>query len=275
MQSNIYRYLQIYNIHTMISSSSSKLIRSLRQKKFRDQHRLYLVEGDKIVKELLSNENPGGEHMIRQLFARGEWIELNSTITSGTGIMIQEADESEMKKISNLVTPQQVLALVSIPEPRQVSGELDGKTVLLFDAIRDPGNLGTIIRTADWFGIDHIVCSPDSTDVYNTKVVQATMGAIARVRVYYKDIETLLSGSGIEGRTVYGTFLAGEDIYGIKMSPDSLFLFGNESHGLPERYDPYITRRITIPSFSHTNRATESLNVASAVSVICSEIRRG
>ncbi len=274
MQSNICRYLQIYNIHVMISASNSKLIRSLRNKKYRDQHRLYLVEGDKIVKELLSYVYPREGHRIQQLFASGEWIERNSSITGGKGIRIHETDESEMKKISNLVTPQQVMAVVSIPEPGEVSEVLEGNTVLVFESIRDPGNLGTIIRTADWFGINHIVCSPDSTDIYNAKVVQATMGAIARMRIYYADIERLLTGPGLEGKTVYGTFMKGENIYGIKLVPESLFLFGNESHGLSDKYDPFITRRITIPSFSNGTQGTESLNVASAVSVLCSEIRR-
>jgi len=267
--------LQIYNIHAMISTSNLKLVRSLRQKKFRDLHRLYLVEGDKMVKELLSCENREGGHRIQQLFAGGDWIARNSSVLAGTGIIIHETDEPEMKKISNLVTPQPVLALVSIPEPGRVAEDLAGNTVLVFDAIRDPGNLGTIIRTAGWFGINHIVCSPDSTDAYNGKVVQATMGALVRVKIYYTEIETLLSGPGMKERTVYGTFLKGENIYGVSLAPGSLYLFGNESHGLSDKYDPYITRRIFIPPFSTGNHGGESLNVASAVSVICSEIRRG
>lgn len=258
----------------MISSSASKLIRSLFQKKFRDQHRLYLVEGEKMVKELLESDIPGKGHRIQQLFATGDWIDRHESLSHGKGIRINEASQAELKKISKLVTPQPVIATVSIPEETPSTEELVSHTVLAFESIRDPGNLGTIIRTADWFGIKHIVCSPDSVDIYNPKVVQATMGAITRVRITYEDLVPLLTRPAMKEKTIYATFLDGESVYGIRLDADPLILFGNESHGLSQHYDPLITRRISIPSFSGVSGGSESLNVASAVAVFCSEIRR-
>ena len=258
----------------MISSSKSKLIRSLQQKKFRDQHRLFLVEGEKMVRELVTG-GPEISYHIRELFASPEWIERHSSMLKQSGIEIKEAPQAEIKKVSNLVTPQAVIALASIPHRSFSAKVLMNTPVLAFESIRDPGNLGTIIRTADWFGIRHIVCTPDSTDLYNPKVVQSTMGAITRVQVHYQDLETLLESRELEGKTSFGTFMEGENIYETTLEPDPLILFGNESHGLSDRLSPLIKRRITIPSFSPICKGSESLNVASSVAVVCSELRRG
>ena len=173
-----------------------------------------------------------------------------------------------------MVTPQPVIALVHIPEAAFNINELLNTPVLAFESIRDPGNLGTIIRTADWFGIRHVVCTPDSTDLYNPKVVQSTMGAIARVKVHYLDIEVLLKRKEMEHKTVFGTYTDGENIYETSLEPDPLILFGNESHGLSGHFDAHIRHRIAIPAFSPLGSGSESLNVASSVAVVCSELRR-
>lgn len=257
----------------MISIAQSKLIRSLQKKKFRDQHRLFLVEGEKMVGELVSRL-PESHYQIHELFASPEWIQSHKTSLEHTGVNITEASPAEVKKVSNLVTPQAVIALVHIPEWSFNINELLNTPVLAFESIRDPGNLGTIIRTADWFGIRHLVCTPDSTDLYNPKVVQSTMGAFARVRVHYMEIEGLLKREEMQQKTVFGTFLDGENIYESSLEPDPFILFGNESHGLSGHFDPHIHHRITIPAFSPPESGSESLNLASSVAVVCSELRR-
>ncbi len=257
----------------MISANQSKLIRSLQQKKYRDQSGLYMVEGEKMVIELLG-EMGGKDHQIQDLFASGEWIHKNEDLLDQIEKKVYEASAAELKKVSNLVKSPQVLALVSQPQLVPHLIRLLNHPVLAFESIRDPGNLGTIIRTADWFGIDQIVCSTDSVDLYNPKVVQATMGAITRVGVYYTDIEHLLVELEMKKKIVYGTFLTGDNIYDTKLERNPLVLFGNESHGISDRFDQLITRRISIPSNSKRGKGSESLNVASSVAVFCSELTR-
>ena len=257
----------------MISSSKSKLIRSLLHKKYRDQHQLFVVEGEKIVWELVS-KGPENPYQLRELIATGEWMERHRAVLKVGGAELTEASQTEIKRHSNLVTPQQVMALVSIPRLPFVAKALIDTPVLAFEAIRDPGNLGTIIRTADWFGIRQIVCSSDSADLYNPKVVQSTMGAIIRVRVNYLDLKTLLGSRELKGKTVFGTFMQGNNIYETPLGPDPLILFGNESRGLSEGITALIDHRITIPSFSSSGKGSESLNVASSVAVVCSEMQR-
>jgi TrmH family RNA methyltransferase len=257
----------------MISSSKSKLIRSLQKKKFRDQIGAFLVEGEKMFLEVVSadSQNP---FQAKEIFASPGWIESHDKVIRQSGAKVTEATPAEIKKVSNLVTPQAVLAVVCIPEDRFRIEELLHTPVLAFESIRDPGNLGTIIRTADWFGIRHIVCTPDSTDLYNPKVVQSTMGAITRVQVHYLEFEALLKRKEIQQKTVFGTFMEGENIYETLLEPDPVILFGNESHGLSASLHPYIRHRISIPTFSPAGHGSESLNVASSVAVVCSELRR-
>lgn len=257
----------------MISSAQIKLFRSLGQKKQRDHHRLLIIEGEKMVLEL-AESSPGNRFQIREIYATPEWIEDHPSLKINRDITISEASQSEIKKVSNLVSPQPVFALVSMPQASFNAEELLHSPVLAFESIRDPGNLGTIIRTADWFGIRHIVCTPDSTDLFNPKVVQSTMGAITRVQVHYLELESLLKSSEMQSKTVLGTFMEGENIYETSLEPAPLILFGNESHGLSNRFDPYLRRKISIPSFSPDGKGSESLNVASSVAVICSELRR-
>ena len=257
----------------MISSSQIKLIHSLRQKKYRDHYNLYVMEGEKMVGELTGGK-AGAGHQIHILFATGDWIEQHKTRLSTSGVRVIEAGVYEMKKVSNLLTPPPVIALVTMPQPVFDVNEILHHPVLAFESIRDPGNLGTILRTADWFGIDYVICTPDSADVYNPKVVQSTMGAITRVRIIYREIEQILDQPSMQQKTVYGTFLDGESIYETNLIANPLILFGNESHGLSNRYNPYIHKKISIPSFSVNGAGPESLNVATSVAIVCSELRR-
>jgi TrmH family RNA methyltransferase len=270
---NIFFIFAFTEFEKMISTAQTKLIRSLRQKKFREYHNLFMVEGEKMVLEL-AESNPGSRFQIKELYATAEWIERHAALLQARRMTYYEATPREISRVSNLVTPQAVIALVTIPGERFNAEELVNTPVLAFESIRDPGNLGTIIRTADWFGIRQIVCTPDSTELFNPKVVQSTMGAITRVQVHYLEIETLLKNREMKTKAVLGTFLDGENIYETPLEPDPFILFGNESHGLSNRFDPYIQRKISIPSFSHEVKGSESLNVASSVAVICSELRR-
>jgi TrmH family RNA methyltransferase len=257
----------------MISSSQIKLIRSLQQKKYRDLHKLYVIEGEKLVGELIGGQ-AGSDHRIHRIFATGTWLEQNSSILETAGTEAMETDPGVMKKVSTQVTPPGILALVHMPPHALREEDLAAGPVLAFESIRDPGNLGTIIRTADWFGIDQVLCTPDSVDVYNPKVVQASMGAITRVRVTYADLTRILKHKHLQGKAVYGTFLDGENMYNLTLPKNPLILFGNESRGLSDLYDAHIWHRISIPSFSKKGAGSESLNVASSVAIICSELTR-
>ena len=249
------------------------MLRSLQHKKYRDANKLFVVEGEKIVSELL-DQGPDSPFQVREIFASPEWMEGKQSLLQGARTENTEASMAELKKVSSLVNPQPVLALVAMPENETEMKELENHPVLAFEAIRDPGNLGTIIRTADWFGIRHILCSPDSADVYNPKVIQATMGAFARVRLSYLDLEALLESPPWREKTVYGTFLDGENIYESELHTAPLIFFGNEARGLSRGLGSRIQNRLSIPSFSGQGQGSESLNVASSVAVVCSELRR-
>ena len=226
-----------------------------------------------MVQELLDADNEYAPEVL-EIFATEQWFKhFAGNIRKGIGL--NETSEQELRKLSHLVTPQQVLALVKIPEQSLNAESLSDEIVLGLEAIRDPGNLGTIVRTADWFGIRHILCTPDSVDLYNPKVVQSTMGALARTRVFYTDIAALLSDSSMKCKPVYGTFLKGENLYETSLDPSPMILFGNESRGLSAQYDSSMKARLSIPSFASDNSTgSESLNLASSVAVLCSEIKR-
>lgn len=257
----------------MISASQIKLIRSLRQKKYRDLHHLYFVEGEKMVKELLACAG-SSLHKPEKLFATPDYLDKNQHVISLHDLEVTACSPKEMNRISQLVTPQPVLALVSKPDPGPEQVITAEHPILAFESIRDPGNLGTILRTADWFGIRQVVCSPDSADLYNPKVVQSTMGAIFRVQVIYRELEQWVAGPDLEKRQILGTFLDGENLYNLSLDKNPVILFGNESKGLSAIYDSYLTRRISIPPFGPADHGTESLNVAASVAVVCSELRR-
>lgn len=245
----------------MISKSQINFIKSLHQKKFRKEHGLFIVEGIKSFSEFI-----GSDYEIDSIFFTENISPKLSKLSQN--VKIYRVTEDELKKISTLNTPQHLLAVIKIPENLTIDYEnLKGAFHLVLDGIQDPGNLGTIIRTADWFGIDKIFCSLDTVEVYNPKVVQASMGSISRVKVIYTELGDFLSASGLP---VYGALLDGTSIYDTDLGNEGLILLGNEGKGISNELMSKITIPLTIPRFGKA----ESLNVAVSASIFCSEIRR-
>lgn len=242
----------------MLVKTKIKYIQSLGQKKFRDEADLFIAEGPKVVKELLQADLT----IVKEIFALKEWIEENSQLLRN--VKVEEIAEVDLEKISQLKTPNKVLAVAS----RLKQEEKDEKTglTLALCGIQDPGNLGTIIRIADWFGIRQVVCSMDSADVYNPKVVQSTMGSIARVRVIYRDIEKWLSGK--KDVRIYAAVLDGQDITRLKRIEKGIILIGNESKGIGADILELANVRITIPRKGNA----ESLNAAVATGILLSHL---
>ena len=242
----------------MISKNQIKLINQLGQKKIRLREGLFVAEGPKIVGDLLKRWTP------KAVFSTSDY---SPTLP----LQIQTVTEDELRRISFLQHPQQVLALFPIPSPSTL--HLPPSTLILaLDGIQDPGNLGTIIRVADWFGIDHIVCSEDTADAWNPKVVQATMGSIARVNLTYTDLPAFIDQLPADF-PIYGTLLDGDNIYQQPLSARGLIVMGNEGNGLSAAVRLRITHRLLIPSARYGDTA-ESLNVAIATAIVCSEFRR-
>jgi len=232
---------------------------------------LFIAEGSKLVRELLHN----GLNAL-MLCATTHWYN-NHTFPPGAKVSDRlEVTEKELQKISTLKTPPEVLGVFYIPAPTFHIEDFSGKLSLVLDRISDPGNLGTIIRLADWFGIEHMICSHDSVDLYNPKTVQSTMGSIARVRVFYRELtEVLKTGNQQMGFNVFGTFLEGNNLYTTELAREGLIVMGSESHGISPELHPFINRHIYIPSYPAGQAATaESLNVSMATGIICSEFRR-
>lgn len=253
----------------MISKSQISYIKSLQQKKFRKEHQQFIIEGDKLCDEFLNSEFVISN--IYVLEAKREKYELLlSKISKKIELEVIKAEE--MAKLSNFSTPSEVMALVNIPSEPAISllteEVLSSELVLVLDGVKDPGNMGTIIRLADWFGIQHIVCSLDSVELYNPKLVQSTMGSILRVNVYYSDLVEWMGKLHVANR--YAAVLNGENIYKIEGQIKGLLVMGSESHGISKEVLTLINRPISIPSFGKA----ESLNVAMATGILCSEIRR-
>ncbi len=250
----------------MLSKNKIKHLNSLRQNKFRNEFQQFVAEGDKLVSELLSSN-----FKIIEIFAVKEWLDRHKIPDN---IAITEVAVSELEKISGLTTPNMVLALIEIPQQQNINTSIFNKLILVLDEIKDPGNLGTIIRIADWFGISNIVCSNHTVDVYNPKVVQATMGSIARVSVQYADISAFLKDVP-KDVPIYGTLLNGENIYTQTLSENGVIIIGNESKGISNELIPDIKHKLYIPSFSENpeNKA-ESLNASIATAIVCAEFKR-
>ncbi len=242
----------------MISKNQLKYIRQLEQKKYRRREGVFVAEGTKVVGDLLLRYRP------EAVFATADW-------QAPAGITPQLVTDDELRRISFLQHPQQVLALFPLPancKPSTLNLELS----LALDGVQDPGNLGTIIRIADWFGISTIICSEDTVDAWNPKVVQATMGSIARVNIIYLNLPDFLDTLPADF-PVYGTFLDGENIYTQQLTPDGLIIMGNEGNGISEAVRTKVNRRLLIPDF-HQGPTADSLNVAIATAITCSEFRR-
>jgi TrmH family RNA methyltransferase len=241
----------------MLVKSKVKYIQSLGQKKFRQQEGVFIAEGPKLVKELLT-EYSG---YVQEVFALKSWIKENSV--QAALCPFSEITESELKMISQLATPNQVVAVVK--QFNTVRPVADKDTfILVLDGIQDPGNLGTIIRIADWFGVQHIVCSMDCADLYNPKVVQSTMGSIARVNVYYTSLSEWLGRQNAV--PVYAAMLKGQDITKLPSPAGGIIVIGNESKGISEEVSGFCNTYITIPQ----KGKAESLNAAVATGIILS-----
>jgi len=255
----------------MISRNRLKYLSSLKIKKLRTEHRQFIMEGDKIVSDMLKEGKTG----IRQLIASQEWLRANDKLLTGLAGEVTEADLTDLERISSLETPPPVIAVLDMFEHTLDMKELSDSWCIALDTIQDPGNLGTIIRSADWFGIRHIICNEGCADYFSPKVIQASMGAILRVKVYYGNLASIMKkyASGLS-LTVYGTFMEGMPVYNITSDKRGMIVFGNESRGISEELIPLIQNRITIPTGNKGTSHIESLNVASSVAVVCSVISR-
>lgn len=254
----------------MISKNKRKLIRFLGSKKYREEYGLFVAEGDKIVADLLQAEG----WQVKYLFAKREWLrKIPPRLREGVE-EITEIGYEELRRISYLKSPHNVLALVSLPAWQEPSVPPSGELALALEHIQDPGNLGTIVRTANWFGIRHIYCSPGSADVFNPKVVQASMGAFIHTQVHYTPLETLVSASLKARVPVYGTFLEGTSLYEAGLEDHGLVLFGNESRGISPALGEMIPEKISIPPFPDREQKTNSLNISTSVAITCAEFRR-
>ncbi len=250
----------------MISKNKIKYIRSLEQKKYRTKTGMFVAEGPKVVGDLLDLQ------YAEILVATGAWLN-EMEIDARTEII--EVKEEDLKTVSFLQHPQQVLGVFRQDNTQPFSAEdIDTSQLsLALDGVQDPGNLGTIIRIADWFGITHIYCSQDTADVYNPKVVQATMGSIARVNVEYGDLQELVEQLPAD-TPIYGTLLDGDNIYGQSLENRGLIVMGNEGKGISPEIQKRVNHRLLIPNFPEGRPTADSLNVAIATAITCAEFRR-
>ena len=255
----------------MISKNRLKYVRSLEMKKYRKAEGVFVAEGHKLVGDLLD------VFECKYLAATSEWLSANAAWVDRqrrSGVEVDEVTDEELKRASFQETPQQVLAVF-----KQLIYEVDVNEVarkqlcLVLDDVQNPGNLGTIVRLADWFGIEHIFCSKGCADIYNPKTVQATMGGIARVRVHEADLPELLSRLD-KDIPVYGTFLDGENMYGKELENRGLIVMGNEGKGVSKEVAAFVTERLYIPNYPEGRETSESLNVAIATAIVCAEFRR-
>ncbi len=238
----------------MVTKNQIKLVVSLQQKKYRSRHGLFVVEGLKTVDELLE-----AGFVAHQLFVDAEDL-LNKYPKA------EVVSATTLKQMSNQVNPSGVLGVFHIPDVEPIAFD---DWILALDAIRDPGNLGTIIRLCDWFGIKHLVCSEDTVDCYNPKVLQATMGSVSRVNIVYLNLEDFLKSSSAPK---YGAFMAGRKVYDMELPQNGILVMGNEANGISQSIEELIAERVSIPQFgTHT---AESLNVATATAILLNELRR-
>jgi TrmH family RNA methyltransferase len=256
----------------MLSNNRISFIRSLQQKKFREEHGLFIAEGDKLVKELLDSQ-----FVVQQVCAVESWIQVNHKLVmkAESGEVVKPMD---LEKMSSMTTPPEVMAVVEIPQYTLDSISTNSGLILMLDGIRDPGNMGTLIRTADWFGIRDIIATNDSVEFWNPKVVQATMGSISRVRLHNGNLDSVigdLNKSVADSRgqlSVYGAAMEGKNVYQVKWSDSAVLIIGNESNGLRPETANLLSEKVTIPK-SATSSA-ESLNAGIAAGILINEYYR-
>ena len=249
-----------------LSKNRIKYIHSLEQKKNRKADKVFLAEGPKLVGDLL------GHFPCQFLLATSEWLSRNRPLSTVTDVT--EVSEEELSRASLLKTPQQVLAVFRQPDEETDISVISHSLCLALDDVQDPGNLGTIVRIADWFGIEHIFCSNGTADIYNPKTVQATMGAIARVKLHYCNLPEFIGNASKKNIPVFGTFLDGENIYTQHLPKNGIIVMGNEGNGISEQIARKVSHRLLIPNYPQGCETSESLNVAVATAIVCAEFRR-
>lgn len=247
----------------LLSNKEAKLLASLAQKKYREKYELFIVEGQKAILDFLNSGMQAAKILVEK--------ETDFPVKAEAEIVAASA--KQLKKISSLSKHNGIIGLFKIPKPPKKNIAFPGKTLLYFDGIRNPGNFGTLIRTADWFGIPKIICSPDSVDVYNPKVVQASMGSIARVEMAYAQPSEFLKQAAEQHIPIYGTFADGKNIYALEKLPPGIIIMGNEGRGIRPEAEKYIGHRISIPRFGKSSKP-ESLNVSVAGALVISEFMR-
>jgi RNA methyltransferase, TrmH family len=253
----------------MLSKNKTKFINSIKKKKYRELYHCFFAEGEKLVDELLRSTL-----QITDILSTSDWLDKNK-LNLPSDIEISEITDAELKKISSLTTPNKVLAIAKLPVLSFKKDEIQNDLSLILDNINDPGNLGTIVRIADWFGIKNIFCSNESVDAYNPKVVQASMGALYRVKVHYVDLNSFLPQFSIdENFKIFGTFLEGENIYNEELCKNGFIIMGSESHGISEYLKSHVNKKLFIPNYPGDIKTSESLNISVATAIICSEFRR-
>lgn len=255
----------------MISRNDKQLLRQIHRKKVREESGLFLIEGNKMVEEvlLLPSETP---FRIEILAGTSAWIGDHLPRATNKPMRVEEVMVKELKGVSHMQAPQAVLALVRIPGVRNRIIPDDREFIMVLDDIQDPGNVGTILRICDWFGIESVVAGTGTSDFYSPKVVQASMGSVFRLQLHEKDLVPFI-GELNPGTPVFGASIEGESIYETELPSRGILIMGNESKGIQPALKRLVTRSLTIPSFSKTHHA-ESLNVAVAAAIICSEFRR-
>ncbi|MES2419314.1 MAG: RNA methyltransferase [Bacteroidota bacterium] len=245
----------------MLSKSQISFIKSLHQKKYRKENGIFIIEGIKSILEFTNSS-----YQLHSIYYDPAYLSLLPKFPAN--IKLFEVNNAELVKISTLQSPQGILALVNIPAAQKITiANLRNKFSLVLDNIQDPGNFGTIIRTADWFGIEQVICSMQTVEAYNPKTVQSTMGSLARVKVFYTDLEDFISESRLP---VFSALLNGQSIYKTNWGHEGLILLGNEGHGITENLLKATTTAVTIPRVGQT----ESLNVAVSAAIFCSELYR-
>ena len=246
----------------MLSKNKIKYIRSLELKKNRKEERAFVAEGHKLVGDLL------GHFSCHMLLATRTWLDMHPQAVADE---IIEVTQEELTRASLQKAPQDVLAIFEQPDYPMDKEVIAQSLCLALDDVQDPGNLGTIIRVADWFGIEHIFCSQGTVDVYNPKTIQATMGALARVKLHYCHLPSLIASLDVP---VYGTFLDGVDMYQENLTNHGLIVMGNEGNGIGDEVGMLVNKRLYIPNYPPQRETSESLNVAMATGIICAEFRR-
>lgn len=251
----MYDFIELQKYYILVSKSQTKLITSLQHKKYREQTGLFVAEGPKVIAELLK------EGMVLEALYATE----NPHIIEKNHFQVTE---TELKRLSFLKTPNSAVAIFQIPKAKKL---VEKDLIMALDSVRDPGNLGTIIRLCDWFGVRQLVCSEDTTDCYNPKTVQATMGSLPRVQVHYLSLPDFFEATTLP---IYGGFMEGKNVYSEQLPKAAILVMGNEANGISSEVASKISNKISIPRFGETQRA-ESLNVATATAILLSEFRRG